>query len=179
MNTIKIFINYGDIYATMGDFAASFYYAREAAEVLHDAARSGNASKYFERLDIVARHDADSIEEAIQDAEQVGILADHSEKSTLDELIAQIWQAADRVKSHNEETTRELYFELMCAAYDDDAHIKTEIPNTWLAWLVNADASGMTDEEHEAAMTWESKYSLMEHFTPDGLENARVLARIR
>lgn len=176
MNTIKIFINYGDIYAVMGEYAASFYYAREAAEVLHDAARSGNASEYFKQLDIVGRYDADDIENATEGAE---LVADLKPGCSLDVFIGHIWQAVDRVQSHNEETARELYFELMCAAYDDDAHIKTEIPNTWLAWLVNADASGMTDEEHEAAMTWESKYRLMEHFTPDGLYLARALARIR
>lgn len=179
MKAIKIYVNYGDIYAAMGDFVASFYNCREAAEVLHDTARSGKASTYFENLDIVTRCDTDDIETALEGAELVGILSEQPEFCTLDMLIAQIWQAIDRVKSHNEETTRELYFELMCAAYDDDAHIKTEIPAIWLSWLVNADASGMSEEEEQAAIQWEHEFRLMEYFTPDGLDNARVLARIR
>jgi hypothetical protein len=161
-NTIKLYLNYGDIMLATSDMFACYYSVREAAEVLHDLMRSSDKLAHMGELYDTRTLYPDEIGSMLVGSEQIlEISSSGGACSTLDELIGELQHKVGRTQSRHEETVAELAFRLLCEAHDDDAHVVTSIPACWLSWLYNGDATGLTDSEWQDAQDWERDHELV------------------
>ena len=167
-NTIKLCINWGDIMLATSGMFACYYSVREAAEVLHDLMRSSDKLAHLSSMRDTRTLYPEETANTLEDSElTLEISSSGGAISTLDELIGHVWQAIDTCQSRNEDTLRMLHFRLLCEAHADDAHYVDRIPSSWLSWLVNADATGMSDDEWTAARSWETDHELVAYSTSE------------
>jgi hypothetical protein len=180
-NTIKLYLNYGDIYLVSDSHIACYLSTYEAAEVLHDIMRSANKLESFLALYDTVEREEEEMEETLESAELIlEISLGIGRISTLDVLIGELQHKLGRTQSRHEETVAELVFRLLCEAYDDDAHVVTSIPACWLSWLYNADATGLTDSEWQDARDWEQEHDIMAHEPCDNVYgDVTVLAYLK
>lgn len=161
-NTIKIYCDSCDWTLICGDYSLQTYSTREAAEILHDIARGSHAYQYFLGLSDTTRRDAEELEELIKYSALVAEFGCRADMpcSTFDELFSYIWQQLSVLPSAYEQECRKLLFWL---TYEDTPEAEVEhMSSSWVSWLVNADASGMTEEEFEQVRTWEQEYEYID-----------------